>query len=397
MKADVNSILIYSVVLFITMILLNLLVEKKDKRICVSINDTKLCINEGKINRKSIIKLTFLLILVSLPLSILAGMRDGVGTDYIAYFNKFRVVESFSFVQCFSQDETEILFALFVKIAFAIGKSNEFVFFFVEFVTIFVALIALFRIRNIIDIRLGFFIYYLYVYHMSFNIIRQAMAMSFILLGLTFLIERNYISFIIIIFVSMFIHTTSIVCLSFIVIPLVFNFKEKKSISSYENSVTKFFLRIVFYSLILISPFIIQIILNIMFSFSSFAEYQKYATDDASLGLGTIIMGIPMIFPAYFLSLFGNIKKNAEFVILRDILLLYLPFSFIGYFASWASRLNIYPQMVLIILIPLLFKKKSDSAVALTKMFYLGYAIFIFIFTYWIKNFNQTFPFKFIN
>lgn len=374
MKADINSIMIYAMGLLITFFLLHF---------------------TEKVKVKNRINIFICLLIVALPLSILAGCRYGIGTDYFSYLLKFKYVQDYSWSYCFVQHETEILFALIIKIAYILGRSYEFVFFFMEFLTIVIGLVAINRLRDKINVSFAFFIFYLLTYHQSYNIIRQTLAMSIVLLALTYLIDRNYIKYVVIVVVATFIHTTAILCLVFLLVPLVLR---RKTETDANNNVAKTNLRlklVLFYAIVLATPIIAGQLLQIVIKLSGLSNYIKYVNSSVDIGVGTIVIAMMMIAPVYIYGRKYAYDNIDEYGILKDTLILFLPISFLGYYASWASRLNAYPQLTLIILLPMLFRKSSIRYTPLLKLYYIAYLVFIFINDFWINNYNQTFPYVF--
>lgn len=376
MKADVNSIMLYTITLLISMVLLLFV---------------------GKLKLKNKISLLLSLCLVALPLAVLAGMRYGVGTDYFSYLRKFEYVQTFSWTQCFYQHETEILFALIIKATYAVTKSYEFIFFFVELLTLVVGLFAIYRIKDKIDILYSFFIYYILVYHQSYNIMRQTLAMSVVLLGLTYLIERSYKKYILVVVIASFIHTTALMCLVFLFVPIILR---KNIEASRDKMIAKSNLNIklmLFYLIILMSPIIEGQLLKIIININVFSSYVQYINSSAKIGIGTVVIATLMIAPVYMRgNRYASNNNKDEIGILKDTLLLYLPLSFVGYYASWASRLSAYPQMVLVLLLPMLFKKNVIRYTPILKIYYMIYLTGNFVYEFWFLNYHQTFPYTFL-
>ena len=324
-------------------------------------------------------------------------MRYGVGTDYFSYLRKFEYVQTFSWTQCFYQHETEILFALIIKATYAVTKSYEFIFFFVELLTLVVGLFAIYRIKDKIDILYSFFIYYILVYHQSYNIMRQTLAMSVVLLGLTYLIERSYKKYILVVVIASFIHTTALMCLVFLFVPIILR---KNIEASRDKMIAKSNLNIklmLFYLIILMSPIIEGQLLKIIININVFSSYVQYINSSAKIGIGTVVIATLMIAPVYMRgNRYASNNNKDEIGILKDTLLLYLPLSFVGYYASWASRLSAYPQMVLVLLLPMLFKKNVIRYTPILKIYYMIYLTGNFVYEFWFLNYHQTFPYTFL-
>ncbi len=372
MNADIRSLIIYISFLSATMVILwmyqNLKIKSKLSKVII-------------------------LLLACLPLSLLAGLRDGVGTDYNSYCNAFNFIKQNTVFDGIQYSGAEPLFVVIVKAISLINPSNEFIFFGIEFLTLYLVIISLSKFQNDLSMPIAFAIYYLSFFHMSLNIVRQLLALSIIFYGIYYLINKKYMVYVAITLCASFIHTSSVLCLSFLIIPFLFRFYKK------DKSLKKnlWFSHFLFYLGIALSPFFIGRFISLILTIPAFSRYahRVVETSEVSIGIGTIAYVVILIIPVIVVA-FKQIERNERFTFLQNLFIMYLPISFIGYFVTWASRVNLYPLIIIVIFIPMVIRKLKGNAKILLSGYYI--VVFIGMYTYDIllRNLNETFPYNFV-
>lgn len=365
MVADINSILIYFGALIITLIFLHYF-------------------SNAKTQNRFVIFLGVLI--TALPLSLIAGLRDpSVGTDTSDYMVIFNSIYKSSLVECFSEIEIEKGFVLLVKIlSILLGEDNSIIFFALEYVSLIVLIYALLNIKDKLNPCLVFFLYFLVFYHCSLNIVRQGLSMSLIILMIVKLVDKKYIQSILVLLISSCIHISSVIVILFIFAAVW--------LKNYRNLPSKRF----FYVLSLVTLMIFfYFCWEDIVTLPIFSSYDKYLKDDYSLGLGIFITGsIYFIIP---LTLFkSEIFSEYDTEVLFNIAAMYIPIASLGYFARYASRLNLYPKIAIVLFAShLIHKVKNPSERKFLLCSYLFLFIWEYVRYYMILNQTEAYPYLF--
>lgn len=363
MVADFKSILIYFSALTLTLLLL---------RICYK---TKI---------QSRLLIIFLIVITALPLSLIAGLRDySVGTDSYNYIMIFNNANRKTFIACLTQTEYEKGFMLLLKFLMIFSKEVSFVFGSLEFITLIILFYSLIKIKEIINPCYIFFLYFLVFYHTSINIVRQGLAISLIFLMIIFLTEKNYIKSLVTLFIAINFHYSSIIAVLFLIPYLLF--KNQKNLS---------LKRAFYYFAFILEFFVFSLFFGKIMNMSIFSSYSDYVGEDSQIGIGIFITGFLYFVP---LLLLANklIYSNREVSLIFNASLQFLPIAFLGYFAPYAARLNLYPKIIIILLISYITKNEFNKT---NKRFLKYYYLSLFVFEY-VKNFliqNQTDAYPYI-
>ena len=181
-----------------------------------------------KTNRKSS-KFSFLfLILAVLIPSILAGMRDlSVGTDvnvYVAKYYEF-ARHSNSIFTFFNSYKLDVGYGGVTYLISKISYNVHIFLFFIELLIVFPVFISAYKLKNKIPMNLFCLIYMLTFYNMSFNIVRQSLAISFIILSFTYFITNENKKSLFYAIVAVLFHSTSII---FLIIPIIYKYLNQK-------------------------------------------------------------------------------------------------------------------------------------------------------------------------
>ncbi len=337
----------------------------------------------------------FVLLSLGLPLAVVAGFRNDVGTDYNNYLVILQATASQPWANFFSWPVVEPVFKFLIKIASYISDSKQFLFFVPSYATIEIAFYAFYRLRRKLNMGAAIVLYYLIAYHQSLNIMRQILAASFLLLMVTYLIDDNYIFAIISGIMAMLSHATAAVGLMFTAIAFLLSSHRigKRGIVYIPNKKANY----IYYGGIISVMLAMPILINLVNIIPWLEKYRVYLLSDPKLGLGTTFNFCLLVVPPIIL-LFKFINHDREMRMFKNILLLYLPLSIMGYFAPWASRLNVYTVCLFSIYVPLLYQKtKRSSGLSrkgkLLNIYYWG--IFLLKYGYEILylNYNHTFPY----
>lgn len=181
-------------------------------------------------NKKKMVFVICSAIAILIP-TLFAGFRgEEVGTDLIVYavpeFNK--CISCGSWSEYLNTTSTDIGYAFIVALSAFIGKSCNWLLILTELLQILPIYITAYRLRNrttMCHVMLAFFCLN---YTVGFNIMRQSIAASFLLLSYVEIINKNYKNGIICIAVSSLFHSTAVVGILYIVIGLTIYAIKKK-------------------------------------------------------------------------------------------------------------------------------------------------------------------------
>lgn len=368
MKADLFSISIYWGALLISLLLCQMYQKSQPTKLFTKV---------------------IYIILISLPLAIVAGARYDVGTDYTTYSNFYQLHCNGSLKEVFSI-RYEKGFLFFSYLCYQISSGSVFFYFFVvQLLILSLAISGFVQFSRLINLPVAFFLYYIFFYHPSLNIIRSSIAISFLIFSYRFLLEEKWIKYYATILIGYFFHSTMLLCTIY---PLVFFFSGKfgdkdNYIKSTKN--TSFYILFMILFVPLIST-ILQIMINSVYV-DTYDDYIKSA--DAEISIGTIVVYILYALPIMLFN-WEYIKKHKIYARLRDLTFLYIPISFVGYFASWASRLNRFSLVAFLFLFAIAI---NDSRI---KKWTTKYSVLVCIIFYFvsivINNNSETFPYKFL-
>lgn len=346
------------------------------------------CFFYQKINPKSLILKISLLVLICLPLSIIASIRYDVGTDYFQYINIFDQLSGQELLFLSNDAKYERGFLFLIELTNLIDGNNFVLFFFIcEFLILFVAVCGFIKFERRINLGLAFFLYYLFYYHFSLNGIRQALAISFLILSYHYLLDGKNLKYLLIICVGSLFHISLLSCAIY---PLISLFSGKYINGKYKKGTSK---TILYYILLALFVSILGPIVSSTISLMNWDRFSDMTVTNRQFGLGTIFIFIVLLFP---LLVFNRnvLQGNKTYALLRDLSILYLPISMIGYYMEFAFRLNYYTEVSFVFLVAFSMKDHMFNRVS---VYYTLFVFFFFyVFTYIIQNFQETFPYRWI-
>lgn len=366
MKADTNSILIYFGALTLTLIFLQLCTKNKSKN--------------G-------FKNFFKMVIAALPLSLLAGLRaPSVGTDSYNYMMIFHSIYNGSFADCILHSNVESGFAILVKVISTLfGKDDSIIFFALEFISLMIFIYTLLKMKDSLNPCLAFFLYFLTFYHATLNIVRQGLAISLIAFMIVNLIEKKYFKAIVILLISISMHTSASVAALFILAAFLLKKYEYLSI----KRITYFF------ALILLFVYFYLRWNYIIVNSTMFSSYRRYVSGGYNIGIGVFVTGFAyFVFPILLCKkiIFSEYKTEALFY----MSLMFMPIAFLGYFAEYAARLNLFPRTAIILFIPhLIHKMKNQTNRKFMLCFYICWFLIGYFNDFLIGNQTDAYPYLF--
>lgn len=158
--------------------------------------------------KEKVVRITAMLITLFIP-AFLAGIRYGIGTDYFRYKLIFDNIR-YGYVT-----RHEIGYGLINYFVGLIGGNIQTVFFIVSFLTILFVYLTLYDLKDKISLGIGMLVFMLLYYQMSFNVVRQVLAMSVSMFSIRFIYKRQLMKFLIFVLLATSFHLSSMVIVPF--------------------------------------------------------------------------------------------------------------------------------------------------------------------------------------
>lgn len=213
-------------------------------------------------NKKRILSSFFAVLAVIIP-SIIAGIRDlNVGTDINVYGTyMFNIAKTYSIGEYLSIIGTgDILYSILNLVTAFITKDIHLLLFIIQFINCLVVFVAIFKERENLPMFLSYFIFLTTLYFRQLNLLRQGIAISFVLLAFVLFRNKEIKKTILCMFVAFLFHSTAILA-----IPIFVIYRYVSNDRELDNKNYKYFLIFIYISLILIFIFfkpLFNIILN---------------------------------------------------------------------------------------------------------------------------------------
>lgn len=316
-----------------------------------------------KVNKNaSNIKKILLILGIVFPPILISTIRYGIGTDYFEYMHYYDIIRknmSISFIwEFFSREPLYVIFTyLGHLLSGAIGINFIFACLYIFFM-----FQAIVYFKDKISISLALFILYLSQYLMSFNILRQMIAVAIVCFAFRYAFEKKIVKYIFWVIVAGMFHKTAYV----MILLYLLNFKiDSKKVNK------------IYYFLIILSPIILFPVQKIIILIANkFNIYQKYINMGTEFNVNFLLYVLPiLVLVAIKRKQILEIDKRYEFFI--RLLFLQIPLKFFGCFIAYADRLSLYTSAVQIILVPLILrtnmninKKEFKNSKYLSRIFY---------------------------
>ncbi len=329
--------------------------------ICVSLSYISTLLSARKISIRIVNAIDFTPYLI---LIFITGFRYNVGTDYNGY------ALNFDYLMNNDIPRIEYSFKAIVKIAHLIGFNQQFIFFVYAVITyVFIFLSIKYfdskaKYRHIITLLV--LQYFLFT---GFNTVRQMVAVAIFFYAIRFIVNKNFVRYIIWIIIASFFHKSAMICLIFY---FVLNLNIKK-----------------FIMILIVSPiFLIMDLGNKLLSLyvliSGNSWYDPYLTDFNS---SVDVSGGKVMFVLYAIALILAItsnkielEKNEKIII--NLFICYIMILFATLSSVIATRALYYPMVSLILVFPMITKYFHGKYGAM----FSRYIVFIFVAALWFNS-----------
>lgn len=341
--------------------------------------------------QKSIEKSRFLFLFFStcvlvIP-SLFAAFRDiTVGVDVRVYecyvFQQAKSVNSLS--DLLSISKLEPFFVILNYISSLVSDKINFALFVIQFSVLFFAYVAIVRVRDIVPMWIMMLLFMLGYYNLSFNLMRQCIAITYIMFAYTYLLKDDRIlKFILVGCVALFMHKTAVApILGLSYIHWAVRRDNRKFYAAFM---------IVLLAILLVS---LKMVLDMLASISPALEkYVAYGGDEGAKGgfksgLITILWG-GMLLCMILVAISNRYRVLSDNVLYCYFLVLCMDLAcqFLGLYAGFATRLGMYFSALQVFYFPRFaltsrFNEKSN-------MIFRIMVIMIFV-CVWLRMVNST-------
>lgn len=218
------------------------------------------------------------------------------------------------------------------------------------------------------------------IYFFSFNILRQMMALSFVMLGMAHLFKGNSKSFFIFILFATLFHYTSLICFLF-----YFIFK-------FNDFIFKF--RFIFFAILIIFSKLIFMLLASYYP--RYSDYMTMRTMDNNIGVILFLFYLLIYFCSEFLNFYF---KNKIFKTCAIIFIIYLALQGAFYlndiYNYGATRIVLYFLWPSVLLVICFFSSVRDINLR-SILFIIFYGLLCFYFFYTLLNLDYSYiPFHY--
>lgn len=326
-------------------------------------------------------KLFFLVTIIA----VITALRGNLGSDTQMYISVYQNgVDSIS-----RWVDFEIGFRLFMNIIRLTGMPYQFFFFVTSFLTMLFAFLAIAHERDNINVFIASFICMVDFYFLSWNIIRQALAVSMCIYALCLYLDKKWKRALLLIILASLFHTSALVCLVAVVAKYVFESKKYKYLLAVAAIGA---LYIVFHR---------ELIADIVYRVTHVSYYAQYFSRTAETE-GSIVTYFIKILPMTLLAVIGyrGYEKNSKYKVFFSLMILGYIFSSIGSItATQIQRIGYYFTYLIWLVIGCV----SNDTLRIGKNIKLGkknvvriviiFEMTLFIFNKFIKGYGELIPF----
>ena len=315
-------------------------------------------------------------LLIFLP-AFFAGIRYNVGTDYSAiYYPAWYNLK----YRGWTEERFELGYQLINKIGVMLNTNFCFVMFICAFITMFFVVKAIDKYNFEKKYFFAIFTYLFLFYQLSFNAVRQAMAMAIFLYATTFLKNNKYKYCFWILFGSLF-HSTILFMLILVFLePILYKHDKRKEF---------YILLLVLIGIALNLNLVSKVLLKIP-GMAQYSPYLRYTGD--KFGIGVLARIFPFVLFSFFTKKEYIDDENRVFV--TNMIWIGGVFRIFAYITSNYLERIAYYFLIFEILIPDAYCKKTVLKPIIVKVFFIILIIFFWYFDYFYLGIHETEVYK---
>lgn len=349
---------------------------------------------EKSYDRSKILFAFFSLIALVVP-SLFAAMRNlSVGVDVMVYeYNCFYAAKRCSsFIDYCEQSELEFVFKTINWIAASVSDHISAAFFLIEFVFLTMGYAAACRMRQYSPIWMSMLIFMLCYYNLSFNLMRQMIAMAYLAIAFTYLYKDNRIGlFFLLLILAMFFHKTATMAGMFFW-AIIFIYNQKKAIRTT--------LAVVYGLGCVALAVIFKTVLSwVALLGGRFADYVIYGGEGGGDHFKPTLLTVLILgdFMLLFLIAVARYNKISDYKTLFVLLLLVITdimTQFLGLYTGFATRMSCYFCMPYMFILPNIFLSKELTMKTRFVMSVVLLLAFVVIWLRLVGMSGNTIPYK---
>ncbi len=367
-----------------------------------------------EVKKNKIFKRLLILSAILIPALVAGGRANVVGTDIRSYaeplqnfanlnnnFTDFLNFQGFlSNGQPFQRFEKG--YVSLIYFASRITPRIWFNFFITEFIILCCVVLGMLKfskIRNI-SISIGIFIFFTFFYNLSFNLIRQSIAMFILFYGFSYLVNKDWLKYVLIIFVAFLFHSSAIIGFLFLFIYwiLTVNTKKRWDFKLIDDHVlstqtTKALLLCIVVIVVTFSPSIIKEILSTL----GLGQYVSYLPSAIRGSWVELLIRLPFL--AILLLEWKDNSDNKFKYFYLVIAVLDICLSQLSGNDSAAtvfgSRIAWYTSVFYIYIMADMLNAKKNNKSLLLKVILVVYLCFYWYMFIVVLNYNETVPYIF--
>lgn len=344
-----------------------------------------------------------------IPCLIAAFRAETVGTDVTVYVTK--LVDAAGSADSLEQylsgywsigyrnqyiSDYEIAFSLMVYVLTKLTGSLPVVLFAIQALVVVPIYTALSKNRKNAPVWLGMLVFYLLFYNATLNMMRQWIAIAFLLLAFPYLQEKKYFQAVLFSFVALLFHLSAILVVPVYAVYWYLNLRHNLMLEEGNIRISSRTLSVVLISIVALAAVMnLDLILNLMSAvgFDRFSNYLK--GNQISLMINQIILRLPLIL--LFLCNWKYFKKSTKAAAFyMTMLLLDMVAAQLISVDVYAFRIGHYFLQYVILAAPALYAcRKPGFQRTTTVLLMIAYCLFYWYFTYILELRHETYPYAF--
>lgn len=326
-----------------------------------------------------------------------AGARDiAVGTDTAGYaYDSFWTASHSSFYSFYVESSFSAWAPLYKLMSWIVINTFNTFYSYLFFIEFLIVVPVIFVCRRVLSTYLPFgaFLFVLLFYPMSFNMMRQMISMSILLLAYLEATRGKFYKFLVFLLIGMLFHNTALVGL--LIYPLM-RYSDYKKLSGGIKLIGIIIFGVLF---VLVSPYIMQIVSRVLGRYEAYLDggsYMLQGSGTRTLAISVVAFLIISLFSWLFLHSFNintEIKNNiTKLALISSFGVVCLALSLISFYLY---RISMYFLYFVILLIPILCRAVRDPS---SRQVLLALSVCVLLFWsfdyYVIQESNQVVPYK---
>lgn len=369
---------------------------------------------EEKLSSKNKIeKILFLGLAILIPTLVAAFRSDIIGTDVRTYVEPIQdwansnssYANFINYNGALVNGETfsrfEKGYVSLIYFCSKVTRNISFNLFISELIIVFCTLYGLIKFNKTrkISIVLGLFIFYTIFYNMSFNMIRQSIAMFMLFFGFNYLLKEEWLKYLVVVILAYLFHNSAIIGLIFFILYYYLYDKKqgKYNFSIGNESIATEAVRTTIIILIGLTLLLILPILRNVISAIGFPQYAAYIPSHINFSLRQLLVRLP-----FLLILLIEWSDNKDNKLRYFYLIMFITDMFVSQFSGnettstgYGSRIAWYAAVFYIYALPdMLNSKDKGKNIILTILLGIYLIIYWYVFTV-VLNYNDTVPYIF--